>query len=187
MHNSYVKTDASGNGTHLYITANSSADLRVYDIANPSAPVKVGTYQRQVRGFFGADTHDDIYVHDVTVEDGIVYASYWLDGLDMLSSSLLRGGAMVNETNPGVTNVDPADFASGNPFLTHHAFPNSAGTLVSLEDEIEIASGAAVVQLWTSGGFHVDDLVEGTDTPVLPAHNLDVSFDIDGNRLYVGW
>ena len=186
VHNSYVETDASGNGTHIYITANSSADLRVYDIANPSAPVKVGTYQRQVRGF-GPGTHDDIYVHDVTVEDGVVYASYWLDGLDMLPSSLLRGGAVVNETNPGVTNIDPPDFASGNPFLTHHAFPNGAGTLVALEDEIEVANGAAVVQLWTTGGIHVDDLEQGMDTPVLPAHNLDVNFDIDPNRLYVGW
>ncbi len=187
VHNAYVETDASGDGTHVYITANSSADLRVYDIADPSAPVKVGTYQRQVRGFFGPGTHDDIYVHDVTVEDGIVYASYWLDGLDMLSSSLLRGGAVINETNGGVSNIDPADFASGNPFLTHHAFPSGDGSLVVLEDEIEIANGAEVVQLWTTAGAHVDNLVEGTDVPVLPAHNVDINHDIDGNRLHVGW
>ena len=111
VHNSYIETEADfGYGTHVYITANSSADLRVYDIGNPAAPVKVGTYQRQGRGFFGPGTHDDIYVHDVTVEGGTVYASYWKAGLDMLSSSLLRGGAVVNETNPGVSKIDPPNF-----------------------------------------------------------------------------
>ena len=196
VHNSYIETDDNGNGTLVYITANSSADLRVYDIANspanPSNPGKVGTYQRQVRGFFGS-VFDDIYVHDVTVENGTVYASYWLDGLDMLSSSLLRGGEVVNETETnlgGVTNIDPVDFPSDNPFLTHHAFPNEAGTLVSLQDEIEINSGSAPVQLWTTGGNPVDpvdSLVQGTDVPVLPAHNLDVNYAIDGSQLYVGW
>ena len=196
VHNSYIETDGNGDGTHVYITANSSEDLRVYDIANspanPSNPVKVGTYQRQTRGFFGPGFDDDIYVHDVTVENGTVYVSYWLDGLDMLSSSLLRGGAVVNETVetspgvPGVTNIDPVDFPSGNPFLTHHAFPNGAGTLVALQDEIEKASGSAPVQLWTTVGNPIvpgGRLVQGTDVPVLPAHNL----DINGSRLYVGW
>ncbi len=192
VHNSYIETDGSGDGTHVYITANSSADLRVYDITTPSSPVKVGTYQRQTSGFGGSGFYDDIYVHDVTVEDGKVYASYWEAGLDMLPTSLLRGGpgVVVDETHTDVTNIDPADFAAGRPFLTHHAFPNGAGKLVALQDEIERTSGSAPVQLWTSVGNPIDpvgELVQGTDVPVLPAHNLDVNFDIDGSRLYVGW
>ena len=181
-HNAFVETD--GTSTFVYITANSSSDLRVYDVTTPATPAKVGTYQRTVRGFFGSGPFDDIYVHDVTVESGQVYVSYWRAGLDILPTASLRGGNVADET--AASNISPADFPSLNPFLVHHAYPVAGGRVV-VEDEIEINNGSAPVQLFTTVGAFVDGLVQGTDVPVLPAHNLDVNFGIDPNRVYVGW
>ena len=190
VHNVFVEDDAIEGGPYLYITANSSADLRVYNIANPANPVKLGTYQRAERGFFGSGFYDDIYVHDVTVQNGTVYASYWEAGLDMFPSSLIRApGAVIDENNTDVTKIDLIpDFAPGRPFLVHHAFASGDGSLVGIEDEIEISSGAEVVQLWTtSSPSKVDGLAQGTDVPVLPAHNLEIRDDLFPNRLFVAW
>ncbi|MCH8342162.1 MAG: carboxypeptidase regulatory-like domain-containing protein [Chloroflexi bacterium] len=187
VHNVFVEDDAFEGGPYLYITANSSADLRVYDIANPAIPAKLGTYQRTVRGFAGGGFYDDIYVHDVTVQGGTVYVSYWEAGLDMFPATLVRPpGAIIDESS--AVNIDPDPFPSGNRYLMHHAFPSGDGSLVGIEDEIEISSGAEVVQLWTtSSPSKVDGLVQGTDVPVLPAHNLEIRDDLFPNRLFVGW
>ena len=193
VHNVFVEDDASGNGQYLYITGNSSADLRVYDIANPASaaspasPVKLGTYQRTDRGFAGGGFYDDIYVHDVTVQGGMVYASYWKAGLDMFPAALITSdGGIINESS--AVNIPPADFASGNPFLVHHAFPSGDGTLVGIEDEIEISLGAEVVQLWTTLlPSYVDGLKQDIDMPLLPAHNLEIRDGLFPNRLFVGW
>ena len=190
VHNVFVEDDENGDGAFLYITANSSSDLRVYDIEDPAIPAKLGTYQRTVRGFGGSGFYDDIYVHDVTVQDETVYASYWKAGLDMFPSSLVQTtDALINENHPAVTKIDLIpDFAPARPFLVHHAFASGDGSLVGIEDEIEISSGAEVVQLWTtSPPSKVDGLVQGTDVPVLPAHNLEIRDDLFPNRLFVGW
>ncbi|MCH8338926.1 MAG: carboxypeptidase-like regulatory domain-containing protein [Chloroflexi bacterium] len=190
VHNVFVEDDAIEGGPYLYITANSSADLRVYNIANPANPVKLGTYQRAVRGFGGSGFYDDIYVHDVTVQDGTVYASYWEAGLDMFPSSLVQTtDALINENHPAVTKIDLIpDFAPARPFLVHHAFASGDGSLVGIEDEIEISSGAEVVQLWTTSPISkLDGLEQGSDVPMLPAHNLEIRDDLFPNRLFVGW
>lgn len=197
VHNVFVEDDASGNGRYLYITADNTADLRVFDIADPASPIELGTYRRQVRGFGGSGFYDDIYVHDVTVEGGIVHASYWEAGLDIFPASLVKtAGAVIDETHPDVVNIDPSNFASGNPFLVHHAYPSADGSLVGLQDEIEINSGAQVVQLWTTSSPElVDGLIQGTDVPIIPSHNLEIRYDLDfdgdgvadPNRLFVGW
>ena len=195
-HNVFVVDDTNSDGAFIFAAADNSADLRVLDISgsinsNSSVtnPVEIGRYFRQTRGFSGPGFYDDIYVHDVTVRGGTVYASYWLAGLDFFPMSLITPG-IVNETSSNVTNINPSNFASGNPFLVHHAFPSGTGDLVAFQDEIEISSGAKVVQLWTtatSSPSFVDGLVQGLDIPIIPSHNLEIRDDLAVNRLYVGW
>ena len=199
VHNIFVEDDPiTGFGAFIYVTADNSSDLRVLDInssGSVSSPAEIGRYFRNTRGFFGSGFYDDIYVHDVTVANGVVYASYWLAGLDIFPALLIKPGT-IDETNTNVVNIDPPDFTSGNPLLVHHAFPSSDGSLVAFQDEIEISSDAEVVQLWsTSPLSRVDGLAQGSDIPVLPAHNLEIRYDLDfdqdgtldPNRLFVGW
>jgi hypothetical protein len=208
-HNVFIETDANGDGAYIYATADGPADLRVLAINDPvlsatvNTPVEVGIYRRTDRNPPNdADVFNDAYVHDVTVVNGTVYAAYWNKGTDILSADLIRQpgltGLFADET--AATNVRPPAFAANTPFLAHHAFPNSDGSLVFLEDEITFdvdAAGNPVsnvepVQMWTTAGVPVradgllvDDLVG--DVPVNPAHNLEINFGLQPNRLYVGW
>ena len=200
VHNIFVEKDGSGNGAFIYVTADNTQDLRVLDISSLPAITELGKYRRTARGF-GATVFDDIYVHDVTVVAGKVYASYWRAGLDIFDASLIKvPGATVDETNPGVVNITPPLFA-GTPFLVHHTFPSEDGSRVFIEDEITFAVGFEPVQMWTTASTpaYVDGIELGGSGPadvpfVLPAHNVEVrsDLDLDGDgspdkRLYVGW
>ena len=213
VHNIFVEDDTDGDGAFIYVTADNTQDLRVLRIADdltdcgtegkPACLTELGKYRRTVRGFGGSGFYDDIYVHDVTVEGGIVYASYWLAGLDIFPASLIKGDT-IGDDNTSVVKIDPPDFASGNPFLTHHAYPSADGNLAALQDEIEVNFGAEVVQLWTTSSTFdkcfvapcfVDGLAQGSDVPIIPAHNLEIRYDLDfdgdgtadPDRLFVGW
>ena len=190
-HNVFVEEDADGDGAFVYATADNTADLRVLDVLAPggsvSTPLEVGRYSRTDRGFGGSGFYDDRYVHDVTVRDGTVYASYWRAGLDIFPASLIKSGT-IDETHGSVDNILPDAFDSGKPFLVHHAHASSNRTFVFVQDEIEIASGAEVVQMFrTASGNKVDGLAQGIDVPVIPAHNLEIRDDIVPDRLHVGW
>lgn len=198
-HNVFVEDDPiTGDGQFIYAVADATKDLRVLDIkavGSVSNPVELGKYRRTVRGY-GSNIYEDILVHDVTVDGGIAYVSYWKAGLDFFPASLIQvAGAVINESHGSVTNITPSAFATDTPFLVHHAFPS--GNYVFLEDEVtydEDANGDPItgvepVQMFdtrTSPPTYVDGLVLGTDVPVIPAHNLEIN-DIDPDRLYVGW
>ncbi len=197
-HNVFVEDDTGGDGAWVFATANATADLRVLDISNlgtVSAPVEVGTYRRTNRNApTDNNIFDDVYVHDVTVIDETVYASYWLAGLDIFDATLIRTpglvGQFADENTAGVQNIQPADFPSGPPFLVHHAFPDSTGDLAFVEDEITFGPGDEPVQMFNVvSGLKVDGLVvddSSGDVPEIPAHNLETS-GLTPDRLYVGW
>lgn len=200
-HNVFVEKVANtGDGLYIYATADITADLRVLSI-NPvnygggsvSAPVEQGVYRStQANAAVDGNTYDDVYVHDVTVQDGIVYASYWLDGLHVFDADEIRGGGqtaadVLTELTIGHVDITDPSFNSGEPFLVHHAYPSADGNHVFVEDEITFIAGDQPVQMFdTVSGALVDGLTidDSTgDVPVIPAHNLEVS----GDRLYVGW
>jgi hypothetical protein len=73
-------------GSHLYAVHNGTADLHVIDISNPRDPVEVARW--------GIRAHPAKYLHDVWVEDGLAYLSYWDDGLIVLDvGNGIRGGS----------------------------------------------------------------------------------------------
>jgi hypothetical protein len=73
-------------GDLVYAVHNGTADLHVIDISDPLQPHQIGRW--------GVPTGQDKYLHDVWVEDGIAYLSYWNDGLVILDvGSGIRGGS----------------------------------------------------------------------------------------------
>ena len=70
VHNVFVDGDL------VYAVHNGTAELHIIDISDPRDPEQVGRW--------GVPPHPDKYLHDVWVEDGIAYLSYWDDGLIML-------------------------------------------------------------------------------------------------------
>ncbi|HWI06476.1 MAG TPA: hypothetical protein VNT54_03040 [Solirubrobacteraceae bacterium] len=190
VHNTFVE-DVAGEARYLYVTADARNDMRVVDIANVAAfpstcDIAAGCASKETGRYTAPTAGADNYVHDVTVIDHggatgrRVYVSYWETGLVILDAAAVTPG-----TNPTpIARIDPAGF------LTHHAFASQDGTHVFLQDEILDQPGDAPVQMYRVGAgdpVHVDSLMLGTDVPASPAHNLEIRFDLEPSRLYVGW
>ncbi len=194
VHNVFVEDDASGDGGWIYLTADGPNDMRVLDIGGGSgsvaAPIEVGRY-------ISPTASSNNYVHDITVVDHggttgrRVYLAYWDTGLVVLDAAQVTPG-----TNPtpiiGPNALDPAGF------LNHHSFPTQDGNFVFIQDEFIGASGQpstpGPVQMWDISNPAIPSFVDelrvtgaNADTPTIPAHNLEIRYDIDPNRLYVGW
>ena len=202
VHNTFVEDDAGGQGRYIYLTADLPRDIRVLDIGGlagvtvtPVCDIAVGTCAITEIGRYRSPTAgDDNFVHDITVLDhgGTVrrraYLSYWDSGLVILNAADLTP-AIATSTNPtpivGPNLIDPGGF------LVHHAWANQGGDRVFIQDEFLGTVGDEPIQMWEfsnpASPTYVDGLVLGTDVPVNPAHNLEVRFDIDPNRLYVAW
>jgi VCBS repeat-containing protein len=191
VHNVFVEKDpVTGEGLYIYATADNTNDLRVLDVSGTvdatsgvSNPVEIGRYRSPT-------ANSGNYVHDVTVIDhggGVgrrVYLAYWDSGLVILNAADVTPG-----TNPtpvvGPNVIDP------NGFLNHHSFASADGSRVFIQDEFLDSEGDEPVQMWDvsnpASPVYRDGLELGVDTPVNPAHNLEINFDIDLDRLYVGW
>jgi hypothetical protein len=70
VHNTFI------DGNYVYAVHNGTADLHIIDISNIEEPRQVGRW--------GIPVHPAKYLHDVWVEDGLAYVSYWDDGLIIL-------------------------------------------------------------------------------------------------------
>jgi hypothetical protein len=85
VHSAYVHHQAKY-GTHVYLTNDGTGALHIIDINDPYHPKQVGEF-RTDRPDAGR------YVHDIDVRDGMVYASYWNDGLVILDvGNGIKGG-----------------------------------------------------------------------------------------------
>lgn len=186
-HNVFVES-VSGEGEYIYATADRTHDMRVLDIGgNTSAACTVGA-PCEIGRYRAPTANSDNYVHDITVIDHggttgrRAYLAYWDSGLVILDAADVTPG-----TNPtplvGPNVIDPPNF------LTHHAYPNAAGTYAFIEDEMTYKATFEPVEMWSVGDTANPYKVDGIPASVgkggepLPAHNLHV----EGNTLYVGW
>ncbi len=81
VHSSYVYQG------HAYITDDATGSMRVIDIRDPYHPKEVARWQTE-------QTEVGRYVHDIAVQDGLAYLSYWNDGLIILDvGNGIKGGS----------------------------------------------------------------------------------------------
>ncbi|MDX2121470.1 MAG: Ig-like domain-containing protein [Gemmatimonadota bacterium] len=81
VHSSYVYQG------HAYITDDATGSMRVIDIRDPYKPKEVARWQTE-------QTEVGRYVHDIAVQDGLAYLSYWNDGLIILDvGNGIKGGS----------------------------------------------------------------------------------------------
>jgi len=77
-------------GTHVYLTNNGTGAMHVIDISDPYRPTEVATW-RTPRPDAGRT------LHDIDVQDGLAYLSYWNDGLVILDiGNGVKGGSPSN-------------------------------------------------------------------------------------------
>jgi hypothetical protein len=89
VHSAFVYTHPT-HGTHVYLTNSGNGSLDIIDINDPHHPRRVGNWMSR-------DTRAGRSLHDVDVQDGIAYVSYWSDGLVILDvGNGMKGGSPAN-------------------------------------------------------------------------------------------
>ena len=80
-------------GTHIYLTSDATGTMHVIDINDPTHPKQVGAWKTP-----GSD-NSGRYIHDIDIRDGLLYGSWWNDGLVILDiGNGLKGGSPSNPT-----------------------------------------------------------------------------------------
>jgi hypothetical protein len=73
-------------GTHVYLTNDGTGALHIVDITDPAHPKEVGRFRPR-------QTPAGVMLHDIDVQEGMVYASWWNDGLIILDvGNGMKGG-----------------------------------------------------------------------------------------------
>ena len=168
VHNVWIEGDL------VYAVHNGTSDIHVIDISDPAAPDEVGRW--------GMPESPTKSLHDVIVQDGYAYLSYWDDGAVMLD---------VGAGTHGGTPTEPAfvsryKYPAGN---THTAW--RAGRYLFVGDEIFPQQWDADAPIEARGYVHVLDMADPEnpvelaryEVPEAGAHNIWV----EGDRLYVGY
>ncbi len=75
-------------GTYIYLTNDGTGALHVIDVNDPYHPKEVARWKTEDRPDAGRS------LHDIDIRDGLLYASYWNDGLIILDiGNGIKGGA----------------------------------------------------------------------------------------------
>jgi hypothetical protein len=77
VHSAFVYTDPKY-GTHVFLTNDGTGSVDVVDINDPAHPKRAGSWNT------GTPVEAGRYIHDIDVQDGLLYGSYWNDGLIIL-------------------------------------------------------------------------------------------------------
>jgi hypothetical protein len=173
-------------GDHVYATNNGTGDMHVISIADPARPRQVGRWGLRTPGR---------YLHDVWVDDGLAYLSYWDDGLVVLDV----GNGIRNGTPERPQLVSQLTYRTrwrGRSWgATHQAIPytNRAGNrYIFVGDELFPDDSADRMDTMVPGGYvHVVDASDITrprivgryEVPNAGAHNMWVEDDL----LYVAY
>ena len=89
VHSAFVYTQPRF-GTHVYLTNDGTGALHIVDISDPYKPKEVAQW-RTPRSDAGRS------LHDVDVQDGLAYLSYWNDNLVILDvGNGIKGGSPAN-------------------------------------------------------------------------------------------
>ena len=168
VHNVWIEGDL------VYAVHNGTSDIHIIDISDPANPDEVGRW--------GMPESDHKSLHDVIVQDGYAYLSYWDDGAVMLDVGAGTHGGTPTEP----TLVSRYRYPVGN---THTAW--RAGRYLFVGDEIFPQVWDADAPIEARGYIHVLDMqdpdnpveVARYEVPEAGAHNIWV----EGDRLYVGY
>lgn len=171
VHNTWIV------GNLVYAVHYGTRALHIIDIANPEAPSEVGRWQLP---------NEDRFLHDVMIQDGLAYLSYWNDGVVILDVGAgIKGGT---PTEPQFVSQYSYRYRLGAEAYgnTHHAI--RYGNYVFTGDEI---FGCAECLNGPRGYIHAIDVtdiehpreVAWYRVPEAGAHNIWAEND----KLYIGY
>ncbi|MDT8368363.1 MAG: Ig-like domain-containing protein [Longimicrobiales bacterium] len=169
VHNVWI----DGERDLVYAAHNGTSSMHILDISDPAAVEEVGRWGLE---------KDQKTLHDVIVQDGYVYLSYWNDGIVMLD---------VGAGSHGGTPTEPVEvsrfaYPIGN---THVAW--RAGDYLFIGDELFPPGWDPAEAIHARGYIHVVDYsdpehpveVATYEVPEAGVHNI----WIEGDRMYLGY
>jgi hypothetical protein len=194
VHSAFVYTQPKF-GTHVYLTDDATGSMRVIDLSDPKAPKEIARWQTE-RAPTGR------MLHDIDVQDGLAYLSYWNDGLVILDiGNGMKGGSpnapkLVSQLKYDLDDLYRIVEAEGGPgFIrgTHTAWRH--GKYVFVGDEVFSATPQGVTLPGmglgkANGRLHVIDVSDVTKPREVAffeprdggTHNVWVA----GDTLYLG-
>jgi hypothetical protein len=133
IHNTYIWEDGAGNAYLLAVDDVAARDVIVVDITKPQSPKEIArTGALDWPADIAAEVEGPaVFLHDVWVQDGIAYLSYWDAGLVLLDVSDPANPVFLGDStypNSDLSGLPP----EGNG---HVAVPNADGSLVIFGDE----------------------------------------------------
>lgn len=171
VHNTWIRGDL------VYAVHYGTRALHIIDIADPTQPHEVGRWQLP---------NEDRFLHDVMIENGLAYLSYWNDGLVILDVG--NGVADGTPTEPKLVSQYAYRYRLGSEAYgnTHHAI--RYGDYVFTGDEI---FGCAECVNGPRGYIHVIDVTDIAHprevayyrVPEAGAHNIWAEDD----KLFIGY
>ncbi len=141
VHSSFIYTDPKF-GQHVFLTNDGTGALHVLNIDDPARPRQVGLWKTENRPDAGRS------LHDIDVQDGLLYGSWWNDGLVILDvGNGIKGGTPSNPVLVAQYKYDlnalyrQVEAAGGPGFIrgTHTAWRHR--NYVFIADEVFPASG----------------------------------------------
>jgi len=169
VHNVWI----DGEHDLVYACHNGTSELHIIDISDPTSPVEVGRWGIEKQGKT---------LHDVIIQDGYAYLSYWDDGLITLDVGAGTHGGSPRE--PAF--VSQFKYPIGN---THTAW--RSGRYLFVGDEIYPDGWSSDRPIEARGFIHVVDYTDVNapvevatyEVPEAGAHN----FWVEDDKLYVGY
>ena len=166
IHNTYIWQD----GDNAYLIAIDDValdDVIIVDITKPQRPRVIA---RTGAPDWPADIADEfanpaVFDHDVWVQDGIAYLSYWDAGLVLLDVTDPANPEFLGDSEYIVPDPLSGEFPEGN---SHVAVPNADGNRVLMGDE-DFAAGS-LVSFTVDGVAPASGFAEGTFTT--PTYSL---------------
>ncbi|MEY2733422.1 MAG: hypothetical protein RL340_481, partial [Gemmatimonadota bacterium] len=141
VHSSFIYKDPKF-GQHVFLTNDGTGALHVLNIDDPARPRQVGLWKTENRPDVGRT------LHDIDVQDGLLYGSWWNDGLVILDvGNGIKGGTPSNPVLVAQYKYDlnalyrQVEAAGGPGFIrgTHTAWRHR--NYVFIADEVFPASG----------------------------------------------
>jgi hypothetical protein len=163
-------------------------DFRILDITDPKNPVEVGDWglvKNLGQDPFAGQGTDSVLrlIHDVWVENGIAYVSYWDGGLVLLDVSDPSDPKLISQTN----------YPSSEEGNTHVAVPARGGNLVITGDEDFTPGPWGFMRIFDTSDPTAPKQISTFATPntlAAPPPVGDYSMHnvvVRGNTLYVSW
>ncbi len=194
VHSSFIYKDPKY-GQHVFITNDGTGALHVLNIDDPAAPREVGQWKTESRPDAGRT------LHDIDIQDGILYGSWWNDGLVILDvGNGIKGGTPSKpviisqfkyDLNALYRNVE-ADGGPGFIRGTHTAWRHK--NYVFIADEVFPASGVKGAKDASAGRAYgrlqvvdVSDLQKPRSVAFYEPENGGVhNVWVAGDSLYIG-